>query len=92
MPHGIRPVPRFAHTDAVRRALVLVVDQAAVADLLFLEAWEEQPVSSLPALLRMRQLRRAQPALAAEVRAEVTRRRQCPSGPPAGPAGPGHLP
>ena len=51
------------------------VDRVAVDDLFFPEDWEEQPVPSFAALLRVRQIQLAQPALAAEVRAEITARR-----------------
>lgn len=64
-----------ARTHAVRRLLADVSDQRVVADLLFLEAWEEQPVSGSAALLRVRQLHRAQKALLAEVRMEIMDRR-----------------
>jgi hypothetical protein len=72
----IEPKPRVARTDAVRRALAQVVDRATMEDLFFLENWEEQPVLSLGALLRVRQIQLAQPALAAEVRVEVNGRRR----------------
>jgi hypothetical protein len=45
------------------------------ADLLFLEQWEMSPLAGTAAALRINQIRRANPELAAEVRAEVTRGR-----------------
>lgn len=60
------------HTDAVRRALRNVRDAVAVADLLFLERWEMAPLPGAAAALRVSQIRRANPELAAEIRAEVT--------------------
>ena len=57
-----------ASTVAVRRALA-VATRAAHEDLLFFEAWERFP--TLGGIQRVRQLRRANPALAAELRAEL---------------------
>lgn len=65
-----------ARTSAVRRVLAHMSDQHLVAELLFLEAWEQRPVSGSAALLRVRQLHRAQQALLAEVRTEIMDRRQ----------------
>lgn len=62
------PLPR---TQAVRRALQAVQDEASAADLLFLEAWEVDPVPSIAATLRAGQIRRANPDLAAAIRAEL---------------------
>ncbi|MBB3172199.1 hypothetical protein FHR90_000005 [Endobacter medicaginis] len=62
-----------ASTDAVRRALSAST-RGAQADLLFFEAWERSP--TLGGIQRIRQLRRANPALAAELRAEIERRPQ----------------
>lgn len=76
MHRDLEPRQRVAHTDAVRRVLAQVTDRAAMDDLFFLEDWEEQPVLSFAALLRVRQIQLAQPALAAEVRAEVVGRRR----------------
>ena len=64
-----------ARTGAVRRVLAHMGDQRLVAELLFLEAWEERSVSGSAALLRVRQLHRAQQALLAEVRTEIMDRR-----------------
>lgn len=75
MHRDLEPGPRVAHTNAVHRVLAQAVDRAAREDLFFLEDWEEQPVLSLDSLLRVRQIQLAQPALAAEVRAEINRRR-----------------
>jgi len=61
-------------TEAVRRALRRVNGEAAAADLLFLEHWESARGSDIAAMLRASQIRRANPALAAEVHAELTRR------------------
>lgn len=62
-------------TAAVQRALVTTSDPRAAQDLLFLERWEMSPLVSLAATLRVGQLRRANPALAAEIRAEISRGR-----------------
>ena len=45
----------------------------AVADLLFLEAWEAQLADGVAAILRARQIRRANPALAVGIRGELAR-------------------
>ena len=60
-----------ACTQALRRVLPKVHDHASAADLLFLERWEMYPLPGAAAALRVAQLRRANPELAAEIRAEV---------------------
>ena len=61
-------------TDALRRALDQVSDPPFVADLMFLEAWERDPQWGCGVALRVGQIRRANPELAAAIRAEVARR------------------
>jgi hypothetical protein len=61
-------------TEAVRRALRQVKDEASAADLLFLEYWQAQRCTDIAASLRASQIRRANPALAAEIHAELTGR------------------
>jgi hypothetical protein len=70
-------VPLFDRplTLAVTRALSTLRDPASAADLLFLERWEISPLPGTAAALRVGQIRRANPALAAEIRAELARRR-----------------
>lgn len=63
-------------TAAVRRALERVRSDAAVADLLFLEAWEASPTLEVAAVLRVAQIRRANPALADAVRGELAEQKQ----------------
>jgi hypothetical protein len=63
-------------TEALRRALAKLRSDQAVDDLLFLESWEANPLPGAGAALRVGQLRRANPRLAAEIRAEL--RRGCP--------------
>jgi hypothetical protein len=58
-------------TEAVRRALKNYRDERSAWDLLFLEAWEMEPSPGAAAALRVAQIRRANPELAAEVRAEI---------------------
>ena len=65
----------FARTEAVRRALHTNQDAVTVSDLLFLEAWEAAPMADIAATLRAGQIRRANPTLAAEIRAELSRKR-----------------
>ena len=62
-------------TVAVRRALDTARDHTATDDLLFLEAFETHGEPSVAAVLRASQIRRANPLLAAELRAELTRGR-----------------
>ncbi len=62
-------------TTAVLRALSGERDASRLADLLFLELWEREPIPGAAAALRVYQIRRANPVLAAEVRAELRRGR-----------------
>jgi len=50
--------------------------EAAVADLLLLEFWEVHKPMHLGLLLRVRQIRRANPGLAADIAAELAARRK----------------
>ncbi|PWT92868.1 MAG: hypothetical protein C5B56_01675 [Proteobacteria bacterium] len=61
-----------AQTTALKRVLAGIRDDAATNDLLFLERWEIQPWPGLGAALRVGQIRRANPRLAAEIRAEIS--------------------
>jgi hypothetical protein len=61
-------------TEALRRALQQIRDEAATADLLFLEDWQTQRRPGIAACLRASQIRRANPTLAAAIYAELTRR------------------
>lgn len=63
-------------TAAVRRALEGVHCDAAIADLLFLESWEASPTPEVGAVLRVAQIRRANPALAEAVRGELAGQRR----------------
>ncbi len=58
-------------TDAVRKAIGDVRQGAMIDDLLFLERWEISPLPGTPSALRISQIRRANPVLAAAVRAEL---------------------
>ena len=69
---GWQAAPR---TDAVRRALDSTSEHTAVDDLRFLEAFECDAIPDIAAALRARQIRRANPLLAAELRAELARGR-----------------
>jgi hypothetical protein len=62
-------------TEALRRVIGTVADSPTVADLLFLEEWECAPSPQLGSTLRAHQIRRANPLLAAEIRAELSRGR-----------------
>jgi len=61
-------------TEALRRALRQVRDEAVAADLLFLEDWQTQRHPGIAACLRAAQIRRANPALAAQIHEELTKR------------------
>jgi hypothetical protein len=63
------------HTAALRRALDGLRDHRMTDDLLYLEAWEMHPAPGVAAALRVCQIRRANPELAAEIRAELDRGR-----------------
>jgi len=60
-------------TSAVRDAIANARNEALVADLLFLERWELSPTPGSAGALRVSQIRRANPQLAAAVRAEIAR-------------------
>jgi hypothetical protein len=62
---------RPPYTQALRRALSSAKDTASIADLLFLEAWERERPPNLGITLRARQIRRANPQLAAEIAVEL---------------------
>ena len=63
-------------TEAVQRALAYVRDPTMLDDLLFLERWEMAPQPGAAAALRVSQIRRANPALAEAVRAEIAAARR----------------
>ncbi len=58
-------------TLALRQVMPRLADPAQAADLLFLERWERAPSLAAADMLRIAQLRRANPELAAAIRAEV---------------------
>ena len=59
-------------TEALKRVLAQPMHRSAVADYLFLEAWEREPSDNAGVALRVGQIRRANPQLADEIRAQVT--------------------
>ncbi len=63
-------------TVVLRGALPGIRDRSARNDLLFLERWEIAPVPGMGAALRVQQIRRANPELAAAIRAEVAARQR----------------
>ena len=66
------PVPTdFALTSVVRDMLSEPMTPSALEDLLFLEAWERNPLPGLGAVRRAGQIRRANPAIAAAIRSEL---------------------
>ena len=69
--HQPHPTRQQHHTTAVRRILALPLDPSAVEDLLFWEAWERRPDADPASVLRIAQLRRAHPTLAAAIRKQV---------------------
>ena len=76
-PHAVRLRDYLAppRTATIARALAGTRSHTASDDLLFLEAWERGASTDLSAMLRAAQIRRANPALAAELRAEPSRGR-----------------
>jgi hypothetical protein len=58
-------------TETLRRALAAIDNDDHAADLLFLEQWEMHPLPGAAMALRISQIRRANPELAAAIRAEV---------------------
>lgn len=60
-----------AQTRVLQAMLTELDDRAVVDDLLFLEAWERAPQLGPGTALRIGQLRRANPELAAAIRAEL---------------------
>jgi hypothetical protein len=63
-------------TAVLRGALPDIRDQSARSDLLFLERWEMEPEAGMGAALRVQQIRRANPELAAAIRAEIAARKR----------------
>jgi hypothetical protein len=63
-------------TLALRRALKTANNPASVADLVFLEVWEAERSMDLGTMLRIRQIRRANPQLSTEIAEELTVRRK----------------
>ena len=59
-------------TEALRRVLAQPMHRSAVADYLFLEAWERSPSDNAGVALRIGQIRRANRQLADEIRPPVT--------------------
>lgn len=65
------PYQNLAATATLRRVLTQVRDPYIIDDLLFLESWEMRPLPNTAAVLRIKQIRRANPSLAAAIRAEI---------------------
>jgi hypothetical protein len=70
------PVAVRPQTQAVRKALQTAKDDTAVADLLFLEAWQLAGTAHLASMLRARQIRRANPELSDEMHTEINQSRR----------------
>lgn len=62
-------------TSVVRDLMARQNDPAMLADLLFLERWEASPAHGAGSVLRVAQIRRALPDVAAAVRAEIAVKR-----------------
>jgi hypothetical protein len=63
--------PSLPCTATLRRVLSDVRDHTVAEDLLYLERWEMAPQPGAAAALRVSQIRRANPELAAAIRAEL---------------------
>ena len=61
----------FSFTKALRRAISSTRDRRVAEDFLFLELWERAPTPGPAAALRVQQIRRAHPELAAAIRHEI---------------------
>ena len=59
------------YTQALRRVLQTTDNASSSADLLLLEAWESDRSMHLGIMLRVRQIRRANPQLSTEIAAEL---------------------
>jgi hypothetical protein len=70
--------PSAPLTSVLQDALPRIRDRSAQADLLFLERWEIAPQAGTGLALRVRQIRRANPELAAAIRAEIAGLRAMP--------------
>jgi hypothetical protein len=64
--------PLLPRTRAVRQAVGNARDGSLLADYLFLEQWELTPAPGPACALRVSQIRRANPELAAAVRLELS--------------------
>jgi len=70
--HSTMPAyPNTPVTAALRSVLGNERDERVVADLMYLERWEMAPMPGIASALRVSQIRRANPELAAAVRAEL---------------------
>ncbi len=80
---SLAPSTYGAITTTIAQALATTHSHTASDDLLFLEAWEYSTNPGLADMLRAAQIRRANPALAAALRAEIqsTRLRSQPEHP-----------
>ena len=65
------PVAGQATTRALQRVLAKTLPRSAVLDFLFLEQWERDPMPGPASALRIKQIRRANPDLAAAIRLEA---------------------
>ena len=68
-------LPYAPVTEVLRRICADGTDPASLRDLVFLERWEMLPLPGAAAALRVSQIRRANPDLAAAIRSEVARLR-----------------
>jgi hypothetical protein len=75
MPPTVSP-GSMPYTQATLRALQTGEDSMFADDLLFLEAWEIDRPMHLGVMLRIRQIRRANPRLSADIAEELTIRRK----------------
>ena len=69
---------RLPMTQVLRDRLRQINDARVAEDLIYLESWELVPLPGSAAALRIVQLRRANPVLAAAIRAELRDRHRAP--------------
>ena len=70
-------MPREARLAALSRAIMYSSNERTIDDFLFWDQWERCPTPGLGAALRVKQLRRAHPAIARAIRDELDMPMSC---------------
>lgn len=74
-------MPRQARLAALNHAITRSSNARVIDDFLFWDQWERCPTPGLGAALRVKQLRRAHPAIARAIRDELDMPMSCPPSP-----------